>query len=143
MARTYAMQAKLQWYYIFDIEQPVGVNCPNARDDVMLAQYLLGVWLSRIPYDPEIDTFLKDKLPVSTDGIFGNKTKAYIEAFEIWCNRPGQGGVTADSRLDPMGAASKKIWRLNTELFFAGGLQGGIPATAIRFPPELKANLFR
>lgn len=150
MARTFAMQAKIDIHYVFDIEQPVGLNCPNERSDTMLAQYLLGVWLSRMPYNVQIDSFLKDKLPVNTDGIFGSKTKAYIEAFEMWCNGPGNNRVVVDSKLHPMNGsgmgtesgATKKMWLLNNELYFANGLRGGIPSTSIKFPAELKSSLF-
>ena len=150
MARTFALQAKIAFSYVFDIEQPVGPFCTNQRSDVLLAQYLLAVWLSRMPFNPQIDSFLRGKLPVSMDGVFGNKTKAYIEALEMWCNGAGNNRVVADSKLHPMSGgmgtesgASKKMWLLNNELFFAKGLQGGVPPTSVPFPAELRSSLFR
>lgn len=150
MARTFAMQVKLDFHYVFDIEQPVGVNCPNERSDTLLAQYLLAVWLTRMPYNEQIDSFLKGKVPVTIDGIFGNKTKAYIEAFEMWCNGPGSSRVVVDSKLHPMNGsgmgtesgATKKMWLLNQEFYFANGLRGGMPSTPIQFPMELKYYLY-
>lgn len=35
--------------YLYQIEKPVGLNCPNVDTDVALIQYMLTVWLSESP----------------------------------------------------------------------------------------------
>jgi hypothetical protein len=145
MARCYALRAKLQITHVFDIDLAVGPNCPNRRDDVMLAQYLMAVFFSRQSYDPQIDSFLNGKLPVACDGIFGSKTKAYIEATEMWLQKQSTHNVVRDSRLDPMkgpAGLNGKMWILNQHLQFAGGLQGGIPSGPVKFPDALRPSLY-
>lgn len=150
MPRCFALKASgLQITHLFNIDYAVGERCTNAREDVMLVQYLLFVWLWK-DNDPRINQILNQlfgagAIPMfKADGIYGNQTKLCIKAFEIINQQ-----VSSDGRIDPLETAgtpsgkSSKIFLLNQFLYSAGGLRGGIPQTAIPFPQALVRPLFR
>lgn len=141
MARSFGLKAKLQFTYILDIEAAVGKNSPNRRDDVLLVQYLLAVWLAHEKDLAKLTPLLASTPLLKVDGICGDKTKGVINTFEIF----HQPFVNRDGRIDPafQNNNSRKMFLLNQILFFAGGLRGGVPETRIPFPPELRNPLYR
>lgn len=141
MPRSYGLKAQLQFTYILDIDAPVGRNCPNRPDDVRLVQYLLAVWQSWEPDTARLLPMLKGTRPMVVDGICGPNTLAVLGTYEQFYKAQ----VKADGRVDPAFSSPNagKVFHLNTLLYFAGGLRGGVPRLHIRFPPELVPQLFR
>ena len=146
VARTFAMMSKLQFHYIFNVDAAVGDRSPNRRDDVLLIQYMLAVWIS-IEKDPRLKDLmiLINGVPSKTDGIFGKKTATEIKMLEAITNE-----VNTDGQIDPITSSfgtstgkTRKMLILNDKLFAAGGLRAGIPQTAVPFPEALKKLLFR
>lgn len=140
MARAYGLKAKLQFTYILDIDHSVGKTAPNRRDDVMLVQYLLSVWMAH-EKDPKFGKMLAGVPVLKIDGIYGPKTQAVIDFFEAF----HQPTVNRDGRIDPASQTinTRKQFLLNQILFFAGGLRGGVPETRIPFPAALLPALYR
>ena len=144
MARSFALRAKLDFTYIFNVDQAVGATSPNRREDVLLVQYLLAVWMAH-EKDAKIQQIIAAAPIVKPDGICGDKTKAGIKAFERAFPQ-----VTPDGNVDPIVVGvstttgrTMKLFLLNQILFLAGGLRGGLPETRIEFPRELIPPLFR
>lgn len=141
MPRTFALKAKLQFTHALDIDAAVGKNCPNRADDVRLVQFLLAVWQAHEKDTAKLLKTLNGTKPISVDGVCGPNTLANIKAFEEF-HKPA---VNSDGRIDPLFSSpqSNKMFLLNTILFFAGGLSGGVPATRVPFPPSLIPHLYR
>jgi hypothetical protein len=147
MARSFGLKVKLTFTYVFNVDASVGSGGTNKREDVLLVQYLLAVWMSR-EKDPRLIPLIIGKEPTRIDGIFGNKTKDEIKTFEIiHADRVVSDGIvhpmTAGSGLLTSKQKATKLFLLNQELFLAGGLRGGVPESRIPFPAELIAPLFR
>lgn len=141
MARCFALRAKgISITHMFDIDAAVGTNGVNRREDVLLVQYLLAVWMATEKNLAKLVPLLATTPELKIDGVFGDKTKGVIKTFEIF----HQPFVNLDGRIDPnLGDRSRKLFLLNQILFFAGGLRGGIPELVIPFPRELVQPLFR
>ncbi len=146
MARAFGLKAELDFRYILDIEASVGKNAPNHRDDVLLVQYLLAVWLAHEKDLPRLIPLLATTPILKIDGICGDKTKGVINTFEVF-HQPN--GVTNDGRIDPSFQTSRtsKMFLLNQIFFFAGGLRGDpfFREAQLRahFPDELRKSLYR
>lgn len=141
MARCFSLKAKgISMTHAFDIDAPVGTNGANRREDVLLIQYLLAVWMATEKNLPKLTPLLALTPELKIDGIFGNKTKGVINTFEVF----HQPVVNRDGRIDPLASVSRKLFILNQILFFAGGLRDrGIPELVIPFPAALVAPLYR
>jgi hypothetical protein len=148
MARTFGLRAKLPNFvtFIHDIDAPVGKNAPNHREDVLLVQYLISIWMAHEKDIQKLLPIIKATPELKIDGICGEKTKANIRAFEIF----HQPQVNLDGRIDPAFQTNRtnKMFLLNQIFFFAGGLRGGSPdfedaKFRIPFPRELINPLYR
>jgi hypothetical protein len=142
MARAFGLKVVVGggMAYMLDIDASVGANAVNRRDDVLLAQYLLAVWMA-YNKDPLQMPIIIAAPVVACDGICGPKTKGAIKSFEQAFPQ-----VSADGKIDPWNipmARASKIFTLNTLLFFAGGLRGGVPSLRVEFPKELLRPLYR
>jgi hypothetical protein len=141
MPRSYGLRAQLEFTYILDIDAAVGRHCPNRADDVRLVQYLLAVWQSWEPDTARLLPLLKGTQAMVVDGICGNNTLAVLNTYEQFYKSQ----VKADGRVDPAFSSpnASKMFHLNSILYLAGGLRGGVPRTRIPFPPQLVYQLFR
>ena len=138
MARTFALRVPTDFSHMFDIGASVGANAVNNREDVLLVQYLLAVWMA-YNRDSQLTPIIIQAPVVNPDGICGEKTKGAIKAFE-----KAYPNLVPDGRVDPYTSlASGKILWLNQLLFSAGGLRGGIPRLRVEFPQALVPSLFR
>ena len=77
--------------YIFNVDQAVGATGPNRREDVLLVQYLLAVWMAH-EKDPKIQQIVDGAPVVKPDGICGDKTILLNQILFF------AGGLWADSR---------------------------------------------
>ena len=143
MARAFGLRVSVGggMAYMLDIDASVGANAANKREDVLLVQYLLAVWMA-YNKDPLLMPIIIAAPVVTCDGICGPKTKGAIKSFEQAFPQ-----VSADGKVDPWNipmAKASKIFTLNQMLFFAGGLRGGPPNNLrIDFPKELLVPLYR
>lgn len=141
MARCFSLKTKgISMTHLFDIDGAVGTGGRNSREDVMLVQYLLAVWMATEKNLGKLVPLLAITPELKVDGIFGNKTKGVINTFEVF-HEPA---VNRDGRIDPLTGTSRKLFILNQILFFAGGLRDrGIPELVIPFPAALVPPLYR
>lgn len=72
---------------LYDLEQAVGSNAPNAHEDVRLVQYMLKCF-----YGSQAGN-------LSIDGYFGGITGSWITRFQLDCKKAGN-EVLADGRMD-------------------------------------------
>src|SRR5689334_9053955 len=94
MARCFQLRAGLTGFcHIFNTDYPVGPGCPNRRDDVLLVQYMLAIWLQHQPRVPP-----QIRAPMKMDGYWGEITKSFLKAFEE--RYPTL--VLPDGRVDPI-----------------------------------------
>jgi len=77
----------------YNVVHAVGANCPNARDDVKLVQYLLKAFYKNAPDLSEPDGSM------TVDGQCGPITQRWIDQFQIDMSR-GSGQVAIDGRMD-------------------------------------------
>lgn len=85
----------------YTVDEPVGRNCRNKQDDVLLVQFFLKV----ISETPGRETFKPSgKGDLVTDGIWGPTSQAYLDQFLTETNRrnPGVAPVKVDGRVDPV-----------------------------------------
>jgi hypothetical protein len=141
MARSFGLRAKLDFVYVLDVDSPVGKNCPNHREDVLLVQYLLAVWLAHEKDIAKLAPLLAGTPPMVVDGRYGPNTAIAITTFETFHSDT----IAHDGQFHPINQTirTRKMFLLNLILFFAGGLRGGVPETRIPFPKELIHPLYR
>ncbi|HRH43437.1 MAG TPA: hypothetical protein PKY82_17535 [Pyrinomonadaceae bacterium] len=145
MARSFGLRAKLDFTYILDIEASVGKNAPNHRDDVLLVQFLISVWMAHEKDIQKLAPILQVTPELKIDGRCGEKTNANIRAFETF----HQPTVILDGRIDPTNQTFKtnKMFLLNNIFFLAGGLRSDpiLEQAKLRipFPRELMKSLYR
>lgn len=146
MARSFGLRAKLNFItYIHDIEAPVGRNAPNRRDDVLLVQYLIAVWMAHEKDTQKLLPIILVTPDMKIDGICGEKTHANIKAFETF-HHPA---VKIDGIITPVFRTNdnNKMFLLNQLFAFAGGLKSDptINQAQLRvpFPRELLDSLYR
>lgn len=133
-------------YYVVD--SPVGPNCTNRRDDVLLVQFFLRIFADRDKrYHP---AGAKD---LTISGVYDDLTGTYIKQYADEGNRQQKGllMVKSDGRVDsPVGSGSQFIpggsannWviiRMNLDY------QRWFPKTGLPhfplFPKELRKNFY-
>lgn len=81
---------------IYNVEQAVGQNSPNARGDVMLVQYLLHHLYGNAAPDLKVD------------GWIGPITLRWIKQFQIDLKQHGY-SIVADGRVDRAGATKSSV----------------------------------
>lgn len=82
----------------YNVVHAVGVNCPNARDDVKLVQYLLIAFYDKaLPYS---GVYTKPKGDMKVDGVCGPVTNNWILKFQLDVNTRYPGTLAADNRVD-------------------------------------------
>lgn len=146
MARSFGLRPKLNFItYIHDIEAPVGKNAPNRRDDVLLVQYLIAIWMAHEKDIQKLLPIIQVTPDMKIDGICGEITNANIKAFETF-HHPS---VKIDGIITPVFRVNgnNKMFLLNQIFAFAGGLKSDpiINQAQLRipFPRELLDSLYR
>ena len=101
--------------HYYNIEKAVGANCPNLRDDVMLVQFMLKLWVQSRDSGFVIDPPLWD---VALHGKLDNPTLAFLILFQVRNSSVGK----SDGRFDPltldhMDGATSSLASLNLYLW--------------------------
>ena len=106
MARVYLAPTIQALPLVYSVDSPVGPNCINKRDDVLLVQFFLKVISEhdRLYLPP-------GQSPMQIDGIQGPQTSAFIRQYQIENSRrnPGAeagGGLKQDGVVHPVQAGS-------------------------------------
>jgi hypothetical protein len=112
--------------FIYNVEQAVGTNSPNAREDVKLVQYLLaGV------YGPA---------SLQVDGWIGPVTTGFIERFQQDSRKAGN-NVLADGRVDKAFSYTSKISQtVYTIILLNMACRTGNPAWYNRLPEKVQLS---
>lgn len=131
----------------FTVDSPVGLGCPNKREDALLVQHLLRVAWEDAPASKGFRP-PGEKEPLKVDGMWGPTSQRFLKFFQEEAKRRGA-NVLTDQRVDP--AASGHATGAISHSFYTtlalnsarnnrrGGNQGdiakdpGFPAEIVRF----------
>ena len=144
MPRAYAWQpATSGLTYVFDVDDVVGLNAANKRDDVFLIQWMLAVWMSR-ENDPRFVPLIIQQLPgpLLIDGMCGKQTITAIRILETLNPQLAKDGKIHPFTTAHLGGTGRKIQLLNELCGFAGQMKGRLPEIPIPFPAAIKRLLF-
>ena len=118
------------------VDDAVGADCRNRRDDVLLVQFLLRVLGTRTVHGTNETFQPQNGAPLAIDGVCGRRTIAAIKTFQTQFNKAvgdpkdlsflAQDGVVhpleQDSKFGRRSGHVLTIIRLNTEYTFQLGL---------------------
>ena len=150
MARVFIV-SRTDMKHCYTVDQPVGMGCPNIRDDVLLVQFFLRRAMDECPTSKGI--FPPGERPISVDGIAGPQTFRYIKFYQDEDNRRNPGkGVARDGRVDSIGKSGTGIGSISNTLYTIIALnvsyrqRKGIMIADIRkdnlFPQDLTGSLY-
>jgi hypothetical protein len=80
--------------YFYNVDRAVGPGCPNARDDVLLVQYLMKIVFDNLPNEKPPGA------PLQVDGVAGEITFRYIKRVQEMAKQKGVATQTVDGRVD-------------------------------------------
>ena len=105
----------------YNVNQAVGANSPNQKEDVMLVQFLLReIYKGGTAFEPA-ETVPKGDMKV--DGICGPVTKNWLHKFQLDVRNRG-GNIYADNRADKVkGRISTISCTMYTLIFLNSGVK--------------------
>ena len=106
MAKVDLLNAKGRAYFLFyNLDQAVGKGCPNRKDDVLLAQYLMVGASQKVP--GLIGLYPGGGMGWDVDGIWDNEWDGVLDYYQSEWKKRGP-KTWPDRRIDPV---PSHIWK--------------------------------
>jgi hypothetical protein len=114
--------------YLYNIDQAVGLDCPNKSEDVALVQFMLSIWEYHLPravlsrdLDPK---YIYGTVPVT--GKWGVPTLGFILLYQM-INSLGGAGAQVDGRFEPLNSNIVPNWGANCMYLLNSDLRDEVP----------------